>query len=203
MPLIFCPQCGYRFSDQAKACPQCKMSMKAINKLKRSAEEWQNTPTDFCPECGRAVPFDENKCPSCGCPIKNKKPKPSLKVKKKSFIIALISIVFVISIVSSVFLIKNLFPSLSTPKPSYFRGNIFQIITYDLDEIPLATGSGFIYDEQGHFVTNSHVLEGAYSAYAVFDIPNKESGEDYTYLKILQIGYYSENEDICIGRVIA
>jgi hypothetical protein len=38
------------------------------------------------------------------------------------------------------------------------------IITFDADNEPIGQGSGFFIDVQGHFITNYHVLQGAYKA---------------------------------------
>lgn len=38
------------------------------------------------------------------------------------------------------------------------------IFTLDLDEIPRGTGSGFVWDLDGHIVTNYHVITGAQRA---------------------------------------
>ncbi len=37
------------------------------------------------------------------------------------------------------------------------------VITSSVDDVPQGTGSGFIWDDQGHIVTNYHVIEGATS----------------------------------------
>ena len=49
---------------------------------------------------------------------------------------------------------------------------------------PINTGTGFVFDEQGWFITNYHVMENAYFAKAIFEIPDIESGESYTRLDV-------------------
>lgn len=42
-------------------------------------------------------------------------------------------------------------------------GAMRNVITSTVDEVPQGTGSGFIWDERGHIVTNFHVIDGATS----------------------------------------
>ncbi len=42
-------------------------------------------------------------------------------------------------------------------------GAMRNVITSTVDEVPQGTGSGFIWDDQGHVVTNFHVIDGARS----------------------------------------
>ena len=42
-------------------------------------------------------------------------------------------------------------------------GAMRNVITDSVDEVPQGTGSGFVWDERGHIVTNFHVIEGARS----------------------------------------
>ena len=88
-----------------------------------------------------------------------------------------------------------------TPKESYFCGNVFQIIIQDLGEQPIATGSAFVFNRDGWFITNAHVMENAYFAQAIFNIPNSESGESFTYLTINSGTYYHLDKDIYIGKI--
>ena len=87
------------------------------------------------------------------------------------------------------------------PQSSYFVGNVFQIVISDLGEIPVATGTGFVFSKDGWFITNAHVMEDAYYATAIFNIENKEAGESFTYLDIVYGTYYHIDKDIYIGRI--
>ena len=42
---------------------------------------------------------------------------------------------------------------------------VVNLWTRNVTRVPRGTGSGFVWDEQGHVVTNYHVLEGAEAAY--------------------------------------
>lgn len=87
------------------------------------------------------------------------------------------------------------------PQTSYFAGNVFQIIVQDLGEQPIATGSAFVFNNEGWFVSNAHVMEDAYYAQAIFNIPNKTTGESFTYLTINEGTYYHLEKDIYIGKI--
>ena len=87
------------------------------------------------------------------------------------------------------------------PKNSYFVGNVFQIIIQDLGEQPVATGSAFVFDSDGWFITNAHVMEDAYYAQAIFNIPNDKTGESFTYLNINSGTYYDIDKDVYIGKI--
>lgn len=87
------------------------------------------------------------------------------------------------------------------PQTSYFVGNVFQIVVMDLGEQPIATGSAFVFDNDGWFITNAHVMEDGYYAQAIFNIPNSETGESFTYLDINSGTYYHLDKDIYIGKI--
>lgn len=88
-----------------------------------------------------------------------------------------------------------------TPNSSYFEGNVFQIVVKDADGTPLGTGSGFIINEDGWFITNNHVMDGASSAIAFFDIKDSNSGSRYTQLNVLGGIFHSSEKDIFIGKL--
>ncbi len=96
---------------------------------------------------------------------------------------------------------KNGFVADRTPQVSYFVGNVFQIIAKDLGETPVATGSAFVFNRDGWFVTNAHVMQDAYYAQAIFNIENDAAGESFTYLDINQGTYYHLDKDIYIGKI--
>lgn len=87
------------------------------------------------------------------------------------------------------------------PNSSYFEGNVFQIVVKDADGTPLGTGSGFIINEDGWFITNNHVMDEANSATAFFDIKDQSSGSRYTQLNVLGGIFYSSEKDIFIGKL--
>ena len=94
-------------------------------------------------------------------------------------------------------------PSSTKPEPdeAFFAGNVFQIIVKDLGEQPIATGTGFVINQEGWFITNAHVVEDAYYAQAIFNIPNSETGDSFTYLDINYGTYYNSDKDIYIGKI--
>ena len=87
------------------------------------------------------------------------------------------------------------------PNNDYFIGNVFQIIIKDENGDPLGAGSGFVLNAEGWFITNNHVMEGATSAVAFFDIKDKSAGSQYTQLNVLGGIYNSEEKDIFIGKL--
>ena len=87
------------------------------------------------------------------------------------------------------------------PQYSYFVGNVFQIVIKDLGEQPISTGSAFVFDSDGWFITNAHVMEDAYHAQAIFNIPNSETGESFTYFDINFGTYYHLDKDLYVGRI--
>ena len=96
---------------------------------------------------------------------------------------------------------KNEFVAYRIPQNSYFVGNVFQIIVKDLGGTPIATGSAFVFNSDGWFVTNAHVMEDAYYAQAIFNIKNDASGESFTYLDINKGSYYHLDKDLYIGKI--
>ena len=87
------------------------------------------------------------------------------------------------------------------PNEEYFSGNVFQIVLNDESGTPISTGSGFIFNEEGWFITNNHVMDGGFSASAYFDIPNIETGEDYSKLSVIGGVYNNKELDIFIGKL--
>ena len=87
------------------------------------------------------------------------------------------------------------------PQNSYFVGNVFQIIVEDLGQTPVATGSAFVFNKDGWFITNAHVVEGAYYLKGIFNISNNVTKESFTYLEIESGSYYHLKKDIYIGKL--
>lgn len=96
---------------------------------------------------------------------------------------------------------ETVYTALRTPNSTYFCGNVFQIVLKDPSGAPLGTGSGFIINEEGWFITNDHVMDGASSAVAFFDIRDSENGRKYTELNIYGGAYHSSEKDIFIGKI--
>ena len=44
-------------------------------------------------------------------------------------------------------------------------GQVLDLLTRNILEVPQGTGTGFVWDEQGHVITNYHVIEDAQAAY--------------------------------------
>lgn len=87
------------------------------------------------------------------------------------------------------------------PPKEYFVGNVFQIEVQSLGEQLISVGSGFVLNSDGWFITNSHVMENAYYANALFEIPNAERGDSFTKLTITQAGIDNPNKDFFIGKI--
>ena len=87
------------------------------------------------------------------------------------------------------------------PQNSYFVGNVFQIVVKNLGQQPIATGSAFVFNSAGWFITNAHVMENAYYAQAVFNIPNEKTGKSFTYFDINKGTYCDIDRDIYIGKI--
>jgi hypothetical protein len=66
---------------------------------------------------------------------------------------------------------------------------------------PISTGSGFVFHEDGWFITNNHVMENGYSATAYFDIPDRVQGTKHTMLAVLGGVYHDETKDVFIGKL--
>ena len=86
-------------------------------------------------------------------------------------------------------------------KKEYFVGNVFQIVAKDLAGTPIATGTGFVFNKAGWFITNAHVMKDAYQAAAVFEIKNSATGESFTTLEIKEGSYVHHDKDIFIGKI--
>lgn len=96
---------------------------------------------------------------------------------------------------------EKTFLAVADINPKYFVGNVFQVVVKDLYGVPQKLGSGFVFNNNGWFVTNYHVVEGAVTADAVFEIENYATGDSYTTLKISHAYYSSPEKDIFIGRI--
>ena len=83
----------------------------------------------------------------------------------------------------------------------YFVGNVFQIVIKNNAGEPVSTGSGFVLNEQGWFITNNHVMDGADSAIAFFDIKDSTSGTQYTRLDIIGGICNDPQKDIFVGKL--
>ena len=88
-----------------------------------------------------------------------------------------------------------------TPNSTYFYGNVFQIVVKDKSGEPISAGSGFVFNLDGWFITNNHVMDEGYSAVAFFDIANDQEGTKHTTLNIIGGAYHDETKDIFIGKL--
>jgi S1-C subfamily serine protease len=95
----------------------------------------------------------------------------------------------------------TIFTAQRKPNTEFFVGNVFQIVVKDRSGEALGSGSGFVINDDGWFITNNHVMENGYSATAFFDIKDSENGQQYTQLKISGGVYHDENKDIFIGKI--
>lgn len=87
------------------------------------------------------------------------------------------------------------------PSTSDLVGNVFQIIGEDMGGLPIVSGSAFVYNEEGWFVTNAHVMELAYTAKAIFEIKDEETGKSFTTLDIDLSAYNNRSVDIFVGKI--
>ena len=94
-----------------------------------------------------------------------------------------------------------IYQAVRSPNTNFFIGNVFQIVVKDNKGEPLGSGSGFIINDQGWFITNNHVMEDGYSATAFFDIKDSENGQQYTQLKIIGGVYHDDKKDVFIGKI--
>lgn len=94
-----------------------------------------------------------------------------------------------------------IFQAERTPNTDFFTGNVFQIVIKDSNGEPLGSGSGFVINDQGWFITNNHVMENGYSATAFFDIRDFENGQQYTQLEIIGGVYHDDKKDVFIGKL--
>ena len=87
------------------------------------------------------------------------------------------------------------------PNKEYFRANVFQIILKDEAGEVTSSGSGFIINKDGWFITNDHVMNNGYSAVAFFDIKDADNGQQYTQLNVSGGVYHDAKKDIFIGKL--
>ena len=94
-----------------------------------------------------------------------------------------------------------IFQAVRTPNTDFFIGNVFQIVVKDKKGEPVGSGSGFVINDEGWFITNNHVMENSYSATAFFDIKDFENDQQYTQLEIIGGEYHDEKKDVFIGKL--
>lgn len=88
----------------------------------------------------------------------------------------------------------DLKPLTSSEISNLFKDSVFKIKIQDSNKMTVSQGSGFIIKSDGTFVTNAHVMEGAWYAYADFD----EIVTDY---EIEWIYVHDNERDYSIGRI--
>lgn len=87
------------------------------------------------------------------------------------------------------------------PNPSYLVGNVFRLVAQNYGEAPIGYGSGFVLNDQGWFITYYPVLEEAYTASAIFEIPDPSTGRAYTKFEIRFVSYFDKENGILIGMI--
>lgn len=95
---------------------------------------------------------------------------------------------------------EQVYTAVREPNREYFVGNVFQIVIKDRNGETLGTGSGFVLNADGWFITNDHVMEKGKTASAFFDIKDPDGGR-YTELAILGGAFRSEKKDLFIGKL--
>lgn len=88
----------------------------------------------------------------------------------------------------------DLKPLTSSEISNLFKDSVFKIKIQDSNKMTVSQGSGFIIKSDGTFVTNAHVMKGAWYAYADFD----EIVTDY---EIEWIYVHDNERDYSIGRI--
>ena len=96
---------------------------------------------------------------------------------------------------------QTVYQAVRSPNTDFFIGNVFQIVVKDNKGEVLGSGSGFVINDQGWFITNNHVMADGYSATAFFDIKDSENGQQYTQLKIVGGIYHDGKKDVFIGKL--
>ena len=114
---------------------------------------------------------------------------------------------------ATIHLFENAAPSVNFITTSNVRKDFF---TLNVTEIPRGTGSGFIWDKQGHIVTNYHVIKGADRATVTLadrsvwpaSLVGAAPGKDLAVLKIdapaelLQPIPVAQSDDLLVGQSV-
>ena len=157
---------------------------------------------NHCPHCGKALEEPCSLCPYCGKLLpKQTAPKPASPPqapkkapKSHTKTAALLAIPAVIVLILAVLLTKSDKPfSQDTAAIAKASASVVTIYTYDVNNIPLAIGSGFAAFEEGIIVTNHHVIEG--DTYRIEAMT--ESG---TVMEAESVIAYDAEKDIAILR---
>ena len=145
-------------------------------------------PCTFCPYCGKLLPKQTAPKPASPPQAPKKAPKSHTKTA------ALLAIPAVIVLILAVLLTKSDKPfSQDTAAIAKASASVVTIYTYDVNNIPLAIGSGFAAFEEGIIVTNHHVIEG--DTYRIEAMT--ESG---TVMEAESVIAYDAEKDIAILR---
>ena len=145
-------------------------------------------PCSFCPYCGKVLP--KQTAPKPASPPQTPKKAPKRHTKTA----ALIAIPAVIVLVLAVLLTKSSKPfSEDTRAIAEASASVVTIYTYDANNVPLGSGSGFAAFEEGIIVTNHHVIEG--DTYRI-----EAMTETGTIMEADTVIAYDEDKDIAILR---
>ena len=114
---------------------------------------------DYCPYCGKALEEPCGFCPYCGKQLsKQHKSKKAHSFPKRKALLA-IPVVLVL-VLLSLFIGTGKSFSEDTRAIADASSSVVTIYVYDVNNIPLGTGSGFAAIDDGIIVTNHHVIEG-------------------------------------------
>jgi len=153
---------------------------------------------NHCPYCGKHLEEPCSFCPYCGKALSKSpqaKPSPTPKATKLPLKLAVpIAAAAVIFLALLLVLTRSGKPfSEDTDAIAKASASVVTIYTYDVNNVPLGSGSGFAAIEEGIIVTNYHVIDGeTYRIEAV-----TESG---TVMDADSILAYDADKDIAILR---
>lgn len=141
----------------------------------------------YCPHCGRRIETEGAFCAHCGKALK-KKPLP---YRRSLLIVAILAV-----IAAAILLLTRLGKDFSeNPNAiSTASKSVVTVYTYDVNGLPIGSGSGFAAFDESIIVTNRHVIEG--NVYSVSLAT--EDGQLFTADSIVCM---DENLDIAILRV--
>ena len=142
---------------------------------------------NHCPHCGHELEAQSKFCPYCG----KRLVKRSFSSGKPIIVIAVIAIIAAVLTLTLTSLGKPF--SQNTRAIARAASSLVLIKVYDVNDIPLATGSGFAAIDDGIIITNYHVIEG--DAYRIEAIDEKGNAMDAD-----AIIAYDEEQDIAILR---
>ncbi len=113
---------------------------------------------NHCPHCGKALEGACSFCPHCGKALSaHSTPKKKLPLK------AVICVLALLGILAGALALPKLFNksfSQNTRAIAEASASVVTIYTYDVNNVPIASGSGFAAIDEGIILTNYHVIKG-------------------------------------------